>query len=448
MTNNQNHHGIKKLILNGTLWTFLGFGASQVLRLASSLILARMLSPSDYGLVAITTVIFIGISLMSDIGLGPNIMQNSRGEEEEFLNIAWTVQVIKGFILWLVCILLAWPVSVFYNQPILLPILIATSFSAVLVGFNSTGVYSVDKNIDLKKQTLYQVLTQLIALISMVIIAYIHPTVWALVAGSVITSFTYMVLTHRLVPIKNKFAWDKETVWSILHYGKWVVVSSGLYFIVTHSSNLILGKFLTLNNLGLFAIGVTLGKVIETINTAINQKVVLPTFAKIKHLTNEEIRAKLAKLKLAIMGLFLPVLWVLTIFAHDIINILFDPRYEGAAWILQLYALAYIPAVISGLGSFYILLGNTKLHAQLSFIKTVSFFILIVLGWHFKQGNGIIIGVCLYNSMIYIIELYAQIKYKLWLPIVDFIGFVTTLIVLWIGFSLTNGIKDIMAIIT
>jgi O-antigen/teichoic acid export membrane protein len=445
MTTNQNHFGIKKLILNGTMWTFLGFGASQLIRLSSSLILARMLAPSDYGLMAITSVIFFGISLASDIGLGPNIMQNARGEEEEFLNIAWTVQVIKGLIVWVICILLAWPVSVFYEQPILFPIMITSSFAAVLVGFNSTGVYSADKNIDLKKQTSFLLASQVIALICMIIIAYIHPTVWALVAGGLISAFIYMLLSHKLVPIKNKFSWDNKTVASILNYGKWFIVSSSLFFIVSHSSSLILGKFLTMTDLGLFSIGVTLGKVIETINSQIVHKVVLPTFAKIKHLSNEEVRAKLAKLKLAIMALFLPILWTLIIFPNEIISFIFDPRYQGSAWILQLYALGNIPLVISGLGGFYTLLGNSKLQAHLSIYKAIAFCIFVYTGWILNQGNGIIVAVCLYNSMNYLVELHPQIKYKLWLPTTDLIGFGASIIAIWAGLTLTNGVSEFLS---
>jgi O-antigen/teichoic acid export membrane protein len=145
------------------------------------------------------------------------------------------------------------------------------------------------------------------------------------------------------------------------------------------------------------------------------------------------------------MAMFLPVLWFLTIFAHDIISTIFDPRYEGAAWILQIYALAYIPAVISGLGPFYMLLDNNKLLATLSFVKTLTFFIVVLIGWYFKAGNGIILGVCLYNSAIYLVELYAQIKYKLWLPVVDFVGFASSILIIWIGLKSTNQIESFIA---
>lgn len=439
MTTNNKHFGMKQRIFSGALWTFFGFGATQALKLVSILILARMLSPADYGLVSIVTVVLVGITMVSDLGFGPNVMQNERGEEEAFLNSIWSLQVAKGFLVWFLCILLAWPISYFYDQPILLPIMVVSTFASVLSGFNSTGVYSTDRNIDLKKQTIFQFSAQFVSLAIMITIAYFYPTVWALVIGGLVTAGVYAYLSHHLVSMQNKWHWDPETNKKILHFGKWVAISSTMGFIVIHSAPLILGKFLTMTKLGLFSNGVNLARVMEGINFTIIQKVVTPVIAKIRDQDNQEIRKKLTKLKLALMGLFLPGLWIMIIFAPQIIGIMFDARYQDAAWIMQVYSIALIPMVISGLGQFYLVLGDNKLLAHLTFFKTIAFFILVFGGWYLNGGNGIIVGVCLYNTAAYFVELYAQIKYKVWLYWLDIAGFIISALVLWVGLELTGN---------
>ncbi len=443
MTSHQNQLNIKNLFIGGAAWTFIGFGVSQIIRLASSVLLARLLAPEDYGLISIVTVIYIGISLMSDIGIGQNILQSHRGDDEDFLNAAWSLQIVKGWIVWLVCILISYPASIFYGQPILFPLIVVSTFSAVIGGYNSSGVYTTERRIDLKQQTIYQVFSQAVALVVMLIIANIHPTVWALVIGGLTSTAIYTYLTHKLVPMKNKFNWDKEIIQSLVHFGKWILFSSALGFIVSHSSSLILGKFLTMSSLGLFSIGVTLSRVVETIHSTIAAKVILPVYTKINHLDTHEKRKRLVKLKLAMMGLFLPVLWVLTVFASDIVGLIFDPRYQGASWILQLYSLAYIPMIISGLGSFYVVMGDTKLLAQLTVTKTIIFFSTVFLGWKLNGADGIILGIACSTFFNYFVELYAQRIYGVWLTKIDLLGFISSAIIIGLAYSFTNRLDSL-----
>ena len=86
----------KKLAFKGAFWTIASYGGSQILRFGSNLILTRLLLPELFGLMGLAYVFIVGVHLFSDIGLGPSIIQNKRGEESEFINTAWTMQIILG----------------------------------------------------------------------------------------------------------------------------------------------------------------------------------------------------------------------------------------------------------------------------------------------------------------------------------------------------------------
>ncbi len=103
--------------LRSIAWLAMRYGGTQGLRLASNLILTRILFPEAFGLMALVAMVTTGISLFSDIGLGPAISQNPRGDDPEFLDTAWVMQVIRGVGLWLVTCLLALPVAQFYGEP-------------------------------------------------------------------------------------------------------------------------------------------------------------------------------------------------------------------------------------------------------------------------------------------------------------------------------------------
>lgn len=436
MTSNQNHFGIKKLFIHGAFWTFFGYGLSQVLRLASNLILARLLAPQDFGLIAIVTIFMIGLTMFSDVGIGPNIIQSERGEDKDFLNTAWTVQIIRGFLLWLACILLAWPMSIFYNQPELVPLIAVSGLAAVISGFNSTGIFSKEREIDLKKQTIYQVISQIAAILLMIAVALVHASVWALVAGSLISALVNMILSHRLVPMRNKFCWDSDAVHSLVTFGRWIFASTMLGFIVNSGATLILGKFLTMTELGLFSIGGTMAKVVENSYTQIASRIIMPVYAKIKHLSNDEIRSRTKKIRIAVMAVFLPPLWVLIVFSHEIIALCFDPRYQGAGWVMQIFAASFIPVIISGTSSFYLALGDSLMLMRLTIVKAIVYFSSIYIGWLIHGPYGMIYGIAVSNASNYFADVYAQSRYSIWLPKLDILGFVISLLVISLGLYL------------
>lgn len=85
-----NMSSLKKLAIRGMVWTVAGYGASQILRLGSNLILTRLLFPELFGLMTLVNIFITGLHLFSDIGVGPSIIQNKRGDDPVFLNTAWT----------------------------------------------------------------------------------------------------------------------------------------------------------------------------------------------------------------------------------------------------------------------------------------------------------------------------------------------------------------------
>src|SRR5882757_2906675 len=82
---------LKQRAIRGSMWTMVGYVGSQVLRFGSTLVLTRMLFPEIYGKMAIAGVFFQGLQMFSDVGIGPSIIQNERGEHPPFYNTAWTI---------------------------------------------------------------------------------------------------------------------------------------------------------------------------------------------------------------------------------------------------------------------------------------------------------------------------------------------------------------------
>ncbi len=143
---------LKNRILNAGAWTLLAYSVENVFRLASSLILSRLLFPEAFGLVSASSSIIVGVALFSDLGIRAVIIRSPRGDTQEFLRSAWLFQALRGMSLWLVvvliCTVIALPVvksilppgSAFAND--LFPILtVALGFTLVIGGLESTSIF-------------------------------------------------------------------------------------------------------------------------------------------------------------------------------------------------------------------------------------------------------------------------------------------------------------------
>jgi O-antigen/teichoic acid export membrane protein len=92
--------GLKQRALRAGRWTLVGFAATQSVRLVSTLVMTRLLVPSMFGVMAIAVMVNVIASLLTDLGIRQNIVQSRRGTDPMFLNTAWTVQIVRGFVIW------------------------------------------------------------------------------------------------------------------------------------------------------------------------------------------------------------------------------------------------------------------------------------------------------------------------------------------------------------
>ena len=202
--------GMMARVLRSASWLMIGYGGSQALRLASNLILTRILFPEAFGLMALVSVVTVGLSLFSDVGIGPSIAQNTRGDDPGFLNTAWTIQVVRGFGLWVLTALLAWPAAQFYGAPELLIYLPIAGAGLAIAGFNPTRIETAHRHLLAGRVTALDLAGQVIGLTAMIALALATQSVIALVLGGLIQAAAKLLLCHYGLPgAANRFRWER-----------------------------------------------------------------------------------------------------------------------------------------------------------------------------------------------------------------------------------------------
>ncbi len=405
----------------GGLWTFSGHFASLAIRLAGNLVLTRLLFPEYFGLMAIVQIFLTGLQMFSDIGITPSIIQNERGNEPRFLNTAWTAQCMRGFALWTVCSLLAWPLAKFYEQPILMYIMPVTGFTAVIAGFNSTNLASARRKLSLARLTLLELSSQSVGLLATIAFAWKYQSVWSLVAGGLVTASTKMMLSHTALPgISNRFTWDREAFDEMFRFGRWIFVTSVLGFLVTQGDRLILGKLTSIEFVGIYTIAFFLTRACGEAIDKISVGVLFPSFAELHRDRPERLYTNLRKCRLILIAANWMCSLFFILFGQQVIDLLYDPRYASAGWMLELLPLGGLVGVVNYTYTNAVLaVGQSRIVALLMATRIAVQLIAMTLGAHWGGELGVVLGASVVGLLLFPFNAFVMQRLGIWQPEVD-----------------------------
>ena len=278
----QNESSLKSRVYQGSLWTLIGYGSSQVLRLGGNLLLTRLLTPEAFGLMALVQTFLSGLQMFSDFGIFPNIVQSPRGEDPKFLNTAWTIQAIRGVILMIGAFLIAVPAAQIYREPLLMQLLPISGLTALIGGLASTKLATANRRLALQRLTVIELGTYAISLLVMLTAAWVYRSVWVLVFGSIVGSLLKTIASHTLLAgERNFFCWDQESAQEIKQFGRWIFISTIIAFFALQGDRLIFGWLINVRFLGIYAIALGLSSIVEQVVEQVNSKVLFPSYAEL-----------------------------------------------------------------------------------------------------------------------------------------------------------------------
>jgi len=340
--------GLRARALRGSGLTFLQFGGENALRLASNLILTRLLFPEAFGLMALVMVVLVGVAMFSDIGTSSAIIQNKRGEDPAFLNTAWSIQVLRGIFLWLVICLLARPMADFYEEPLLATMLPVAGLTALIDGFRSTRSDVLTRRLQLGRLTALNLITQAISLVIVAALAWQLQSVWALVLGNVVGSSVNVILSHIALPGQpNRFRIERDAFFGLFRYGKYIFLGTIAAFLVAQGDRAILGKYVSLADLGIYNIAYFLASVPSLLASGVGNRVVFPLYAQRPPWESADNIPKIARARVLFTSVLFLASTTLAFAGIWLIELLYDPRYHSAGPTLVLIVLGSMPGLIT-----------------------------------------------------------------------------------------------------
>ena len=353
---------------SGAIWIGIAQVVGQFIRLGSNLILAWLLTPDAFGLAALAMTLFTGLVLMSDLGTGASLIRSKHADSPPFYNTVFTIQFGQGALLFLVCLLLASPMAGFYDEPALQDMIMFGGFGLFLQGSRSTSWPLLQRDMRIKRLTVYGMITQLTGVSATIAYAFFYPEPLALIIGFVVSAFVATLISHLLHrhEIRNRLSWDASSFHEIFHFGKWIFISSILNFLSQRSDRFILGKLSSVETLGVYHVAMMLADLPRFAVHLISERLLYPTFA---HYAKEDV-VLLNKKILQIRSVLLPAMWVssliVIVLADPFFFYLYKDSYHDAMWIAPcLVLMLWYSILINAMDRIPVALGDSKLLAKM-----------------------------------------------------------------------------------
>jgi O-antigen/teichoic acid export membrane protein len=407
--------GLKVLAIRGTAWTLGSYAAGQLLRLIGNIVLTRLLVPQYFGLMTLVNSMIVGFTLFSDLGVNGSVTRDPHGDKPEFLNTAWTMQILRGFLLWGVCIAFARPAANFYHDPRLSLILPLLGLTTVFTGFSSIRLLTLVRDLALRELAIFEIAGQILQHTVTIVWALFAPSVWALVGGRLVADLVKTLAGYLLLPgYHARLGWDRRSVASILQFGKWIFVAGAVYFLASQSDRLVIGHLVSLHTLALYGIAFTLADIPRQVIIAFSGRIAFPFISKFVSLPRSDYRAVILRNRRMILILAALGIAVVVNVADLLYTRIYDSRYWPSAWMIPFLALGLWHTVLYSTSSpALVALGKSFYNAAGYSLSAMVLYLGVPVAFHHYGMVGAVVVVAFSDVPMYFVNLYGLWKERI-----------------------------------
>ena len=397
------------------VWIAGGFVFQRALQFASNLILTRLLFPEAFGLMALASVFVIGLAMFSDLGIKHAIIRDSRGSDPVFLNTAWTIQVIRGFALFIMGTLLAYPISVLYDQPILFPLLTVLSTTAAISGFDSVKMATAERNLDFRTVTYFNTAGQIFMVVTMIALAYLYKSVWALAAGNIVGTSTTVIAGHLLLRgHRHKLHLDRGSTQSLINFGKWIFLATIVTFLGGEGLRAIQGGYTTPGEFGILAIAYAIASIPIELAQKLTSYVGLPALSEAHRTDSTTMSRILHKFRTRVLLVSLILVSMVVFVSEPLVQLLYDERYHDAgSFVVAVTLTSSVSLISAGYNNALLALGESKTYLWIMTLTAVIRIVGLTVGFEIFGIMGMIVGIGIANLAVLPIVWLTMIKLHL-----------------------------------
>lgn len=362
--------------------------AGQIFSWAVTLIVIRLLSPGDYGLMALATLVLTFLNLAAELGLSSAIVQR-KTITDKIVRQCFGLILIFNITLFLCLFLSSGHIAGFFNEPKLTPVIQLISLSFVITAFSIVPEALLEREMRFKKISIVNLVSTVFGATITLLLALLEYGVWALVWGNILQvlakTLGYNFAGHKfIVP-----SFDFRGLRSVISYSSMVAMERMLFFFYNQADTFIIGKIFGKELLGIYSVASHLASLpMQKISGVINQ-VAFPAFSSIQS-DKKAVANYILKASRLLCFFTFPVFWGISSIAPEFVPIVLGEKWLDATLPLQLLTLIMPFRMLSHITS-PVLRGIGR--ADVALVNYILFFVIMTSAFYFGTDWGIL-GVC------------------------------------------------------
>ncbi len=367
--------GYSKSIIKGFSWAAILNAIAMAISLVKIVVLSHYIfGPTEFGIFGVGVVILGILELITETGINVFLIQE-KDPLTKYLDTAWVVSIIRGFLIAAFLAILSYPISIFYKIPSYWTFILAFSLLPLIRGFLNPAIANLQKNLKFREDSIYRFLIAVIGDVSVILFAFLTHSLFSFIIGMIISAVIELILTFVFIKERPHFRFNKDHFGKIVHRGKWVTLALVFDYLFEHGDDLAIGKILNVASLGIYQNSYNIAILPEK---AIGQqlgKVTFPVYVKFLE-DKPRLRRAFYRTFFAILLLVLPFGAALFFLSDPIIRLVLGTKWLDAIPVLKVLSLFTVARVIASL--FYPLFLAFKKQRYITISTLVSILVLAI----------------------------------------------------------------------
>lgn len=362
---------IKKELFKGVFWSAVEKYSGLVISIVISMVLARLLSPKEYGVVAIATVIIVFLQMFCTMGIGPAIIQRKDLSEQD-LNSIFTFSLSIGIVLSTLFFCSSWAIASFYDNPQLVPVCQILSVALLAASANMVPSALMNRDKRFKENAKRNLTFQIICGVVSIIAAFEGAGVYALLISPVITPLGVFIWNRQFYKVRIDWSYNLEPIRRIFSFTSYQFLSEFVNYFSRNLDKLIIGKFLSVDALGIYEKSYRLMQLPLQNVTGVISPVLQPILRDLQD-DKADLGRKYAKIVKLVATISFPAGIILAFMSHEVIFLFYGDKWEAAVPVFSILSLSLpLQMIFSTSGSMYLVCNNTRAQFWVGIRNTIT----------------------------------------------------------------------------
>lgn len=324
-----------KNLVRGSIWMIGSRWAMRLIGLVSTMVLARLLAPEDFGLIAMVMLTYGLLETLSYAGVDLALMRRG-ADSRAYYDTAWTVQILQGAFITL-CLLLSAPlVAAYFDEPRALALIYWVAPRALIDASQNIGIVAFRKELDFAKEFRYTLYNKLLNFVIVIAAALWFRNYWALVFGSLLASLIGVALSYLMHPYRPRLSLAKTAeIWS---FSQWLMISRLGSYLNRKCDEFVVGGFAGSAAMGNYHVANELATMPSSELVMPMRRAMFPVLTKIAHQKDEFVAAVMASFS-AVAALCLFVSVCLLLVAPELVEVVLGAKWRDAVPLIRWLAL-------------------------------------------------------------------------------------------------------------